>query len=139
MPIGGKLVLKGGETLGGAVQKKKKKKKSKKGDEEGADPEAAAAGEGEQQEGGEGAAVGAAKTGAKVDAQGITTKGSTYEQEFDIEMSRLKQGKVRSTAWGCTYRAPPEILHGYDRKVTGQTASERLDMRSAAKSDKFSK
>jgi hypothetical protein len=36
---------------------------------------------------------------------------------------------VRSTAWGSTYRAAPEILHGYDRKVTGKTASERLDMR----------
>lgn len=136
----------------------------------------------------------------KVSGKGITTKGATYEQEFDIEMARLKvgprgrskacfvvcaagrgqrggrlcaapgglfrhrgqlqmrrhtplslspplrparatpllappsrppaqQGKVRSTAWGCTYRAPPEILHGYDRKVTGKTASERLDLR----------
>ena len=40
-----------------------------------------------------------------------------------------QQGKTRNTAWGCTYRAPPEILHGYDKKVTGKTASERLDLR----------
>jgi hypothetical protein len=32
--------------------------------------------------------------------------------------ARPQQPKVRSTAWGSSYRAAPEILHGYD-KVRG--------------------
>lgn len=51
----------------------------------------------------------------------------------------MQEGKSKSTPWGCGYRAPPEILHGYTKKVTGKTAEERLDLRSAAKSDKFCK
>lgn len=51
----------------------------------------------------------------------------------------LQEAKTRSTPWGSTYRAAPEILHGYDKVVTGKTASERLDMRSATKHDKFCK
>jgi hypothetical protein len=54
-------------------------------------------------------------------------------------MARLKEGKARSTAWGSTFRAPPPVLHGYDRKVKGVTASERLDLRAASKADKFAK
>ena len=42
---------------------------------------------------------------------------------------RLQQGKTRTTAFGSTYRAPPSILHGYSKAVTGNTASERLDLR----------
>ena len=89
----------------------------------------------------------------------------------------LQKPKVKSTPWGSTYRAAPEILHGYSSKVgvlaqdggagrpstalvvhtekkprphtsprrcrllqvTGKSASERLDMRAATKSDKFAK
>ncbi|GBF96998.1 hypothetical protein Rsub_09795 [Raphidocelis subcapitata] len=143
MPIGGKLVLKGGETLGGV--KKKKKKHKKKPEDEAAAAAAAAAAQGEQAGGSEqqqqeqqpagGAAV------PKAGASGITTKGNTYEQEFSLEMERTKQGKVRSTAWGSSYRAPPEVLHGYTKKINLKTAnaSERLDLRAAAKHDKFCK
>lgn len=121
----------GGETLGGAGGVKKKKKKSKK--DKGGDKDAAAplaAGE-------DAAAAGA--TGKPSSAPGITTKGTTYEQEFDLEMQRMKQGKARSTAWGSTYRAPPPVLHGYSAPVKGATASERLDMRASGKADKFCK
>ena len=47
--------------------------------------------------------------------------------------------KVRSTPWGASYRAPPTILHGYDKVVSGSNAQERLDLRCAAKADKFCK
>lgn len=32
-----------------------------------------------------------------------------------------QEGKSKSTPWGCGYRAPPAILHGYTSKVTGKT------------------
>lgn len=38
--------------------------------------------------------------------------GKTYEQEFDLEMAKAKEGKVKNTPWGSSYRAPPTILHG---------------------------
>ena len=38
--------------------------------------------------------------------------GKTYEQEFDFETTRANEGKTKNTPWGCSYRAPPEILHG---------------------------
>jgi hypothetical protein len=53
----------------------------------------------------------------------------TYEQEFALEMSVANQGKAKNTPWGSGYRAAPEILHGYTKKVKGKTAEERLDMR----------
>lgn len=46
-------------------------------------------------------------------------------------MARAAAGKTRTTAWGSSFRAPPPILHGYDKKVSGTTASERLDLRRA--------
>ncbi|KAG2437924.1 hypothetical protein HXX76_005540 [Chlamydomonas incerta] len=133
MPLGGKLVLKGGATLkelDGGVEKKKSKKPKK------------------LKEGGEGAEGAVAADAAPADPTkpkpAVPTainvmSGKNYEQEFDIEMKRVQEGKAKSTPWGCGYRAPPAILHGYTSKVTGKTAEERLDMRSAAKSDKFCK
>ncbi|KAF5830570.1 hypothetical protein DUNSADRAFT_14336 [Dunaliella salina] len=63
----------------------------------------------------------------------------TYEEDFVYETERMKTGKVRTTAWGATYRKPMEIPHGYTHKITGKTAEERLDLRSTTKADKFCK
>jgi hypothetical protein len=55
-------------------------------------------------------------------------------------MSRSRQeSKGRTVCFGTNYRAAPEILHGYNRKVKGDTVEERLDMRCGQKADKFCK
>ena len=54
----------------------------------------------------------------------------TYEEEFAKEMSKAKEGKAKAAPWSSGYKKAPEILHGYDKKVKGKTAEERLDMRS---------
>mmetsp|Transcript_17857 Transcript_17857/g.53546 ORF Transcript_17857/g.53546 Transcript_17857/m.53546 type:complete len:132 (-) Transcript_17857:130-525(-) len=131
MPVGGKLTLKGGEPL---LEKKIKKKKKKPTAEV---PEEEAAGEPSDP----------AKP-KQADAQGISVQsGRTYEDEFEFEKQRRREatqqenplGRIKSTPWGTSYRAAPEILHGYKAKVTGKTAEERLDMRAAQKSDKFAR
>ncbi|KDD75162.1 chromatin associated protein KTI12, partial [Helicosporidium sp. ATCC 50920] len=63
----------------------------------------------------------------------IASGGKTYEEEFALEMVKARQGKAKSTPWGSSFAPPPEVLHGYNKKVTGKTAEERLDMRSAIK------
>jgi len=63
----------------------------------------------------------------------------SYDEEFELESLKRQEGKARTTPWGSSYRAPPEILHGYSNKVKGVTADERLDLRCAAKADKFCK
>ncbi|GLI64945.1 hypothetical protein VaNZ11_008347 [Volvox africanus] len=128
MPLGGKLVLKGGATLKEVegVEKKKSKKIKRKDEAEdivkGNEPPVD-------------------RTKPKpVAANAVNVmSGKTYEEEFDLETKRVKEGKAKNTPWGCGYRAPPTILHGYTTKVTGKTAEERLDLRAAAKSDKFCK
>ncbi|KXZ50951.1 hypothetical protein GPECTOR_14g197 [Gonium pectorale] len=132
MPTGGKLVLKGGTTLKDlqGVEKKKSKKPKKKeveGEEEG---------QGEDTQ-----LANPDPTKPKpIAATAVNVmSGKTYEEEFDLETKRVKEGKSKSTPWGCGYRAPPAILHGYTAKVTGKTAEERLDLRSASKSDKYCK
>lgn len=46
-------------------------------------------------------------------AQGISVQNNnTYEQEFALEMEKARQGKVKNTPWGSSFRAAPEILHG---------------------------
>lgn len=116
--------MKGGIPLKPIDKKKRKKHKSVEGTEKPAE-EAGAKG-GPQK--------------APVDAAAISVQsGKTYEQEFDFEQKRLKEGKTRTTPWGSTFRAPPEILHGYTTKVTGKNPQERLDLRCASKSDKFCK
>jgi hypothetical protein len=127
MPVLGKLVLKGGQSVGG-VKKKKKGSKSKRqqGSEAGtsAPDEHAQAGEGETGTGGT-----------------ITTThpGFLYEKEFKFESERMNEGKARSTAWGATYSKAPTILHGYDKQVKGDTYEERLDLRCAKKADRMCK
>mmetsp|Transcript_17424 Transcript_17424/g.31126 ORF Transcript_17424/g.31126 Transcript_17424/m.31126 type:complete len:110 (-) Transcript_17424:317-646(-) len=109
MPVGGKLVLKGGQTINDIKGVTKKKKKGKKGKvAEGEDGEKAAA-------------------------------NVVYEKEFEFEEARRAVPRVKNTPWGSSYSAPPEILHGYDRKVKGENAEERLDIRCATKTDKFCK
>lgn len=134
MPIGGKLVLKGGVALGaGGVDKKKKKKKSKDGGGGASDAAAAAA---------EAAATTTTTTKTTAAAPLPQDKlPQSYEKAFDIEARRLQQGRERSTAWGASYRpvAPGAVLHGYSTPVTGATAEERLDLRSAAKADRYCK
>lgn len=117
MPVGGKLKLKGGQTIG----KPKKKSKRKQ--------------EGEQPASGD-AVEGAGKGGAP----GVSVQtNQTYEEEFASEIERAKQGKAKSTPWGSGFSAAPDILHGYTTKVTGKNPEERLDMRCARKTDKFCK
>lgn len=71
-------------------------------------------------------------------AQGISVQNNnTYEQEFSLEMQKAMEGKVKAVPWGSSYRKPPEILHGYTKKIKGKTAEERLDLRSAMRGDKF--
>lgn len=120
MPIGGKLVLKGGTALKG-VEKKKKKQKS-----------VAEVVEDQQQDKG----LDPSKPTSQAPALQV---GKAYEQEFEFETKRMQEPKVRNTPWGSSYRAPPEILHGYNTKVKGVNAQERLDIRCASKADKFCK
>lgn len=54
----------------------------------------------------------------------------SYEEEFSLEMSKAQEGKSKATPWGSGFKKAPEILHGYEKKVKGKTAEERLDMRS---------
>ena len=60
---------------------------------------------------------------AGADADAAAT--DAYETAFALEMSKRKKD-ARGT-----------VLHGYDRAVHGDTASERLDLRAATKSDKY--
>jgi hypothetical protein len=97
MPVGGKLVLKGGlhVTSSGVHKKSNKKRKAQKEltEEEKKQKEEADKAAGLQ--------------------SGISIQsGKTYEKEFDLEMSRALDGKIKNTPWGSSYRAPPEILHG---------------------------
>jgi len=136
-------VLKGGETLGGAVVKKEKKKKVKKvkavdGTETGLE------GANAEQEVGEEAAAEEKKLASTKIKPAVPTainvmSGKNYEEEFDLENARMLTGHKKNTPWGSSHRIAPEILHGYDRKVTGVTAEERLDMRAATKTDRFCK
>ena len=128
----GKLVLKGGEQVGSVSKKKgkKKRKPQQQLDEASAAPAEGAAGDEAGPDGAaEGAEPGTAKPPPKLE----------YEKEFKFETARMQEGKARSTAWGATYKAPPEILHGYNRKVTGDTYEERLDLRCAKKADRMCK
>ncbi len=68
----------------------------------------------------------------------VNTKHHGVSQA-DPRWPPLQEAKSKSTPWGSGYRAPPTVLHGYSSKVTGKNAEERLDLRCAAKSDKFCK
>ena len=134
MPVGGKLVLKGGGSLKPNGKKQIRKRKAPndedqmRKEDEAAASHVHAATTSEKPQGGKPAAVG-----------GITTKGKSYEEEFEFEKKRIEQGQKSSTPWGSSYRAAPAILHGYDKAVSGKTAEERLDMRAATKTDRFCK
>ncbi|KAG1679658.1 hypothetical protein FOA52_006175 [Chlamydomonas sp. UWO 241] len=127
MPVGGKLTLKGGEPL---LVERKIKKKKKKSTGAAEDPEA---GEGQE------AAPDPTKPKPANANSNSVLSGKAYEDEFEFEKLRRVEGKTKTCAWGSSYRAAPEILHGYSHKVTGKTAEERLDMRAATKTDKFAK
>lgn len=125
-----KLNLKGGTPW---VDKKKRKKKAKVLDiseppeAEDTPPESAHAGP-------------TTTTGGKLDPTAVSVQsGKMYEQEFAPEIERAQTGKSKTTPWGSGYRPAPPLLHGYKRIVTGENASERLDMRAAVKADKFCK
>ncbi|GFH24271.1 uncharacterized protein HaLaN_22034, partial [Haematococcus lacustris] len=124
----GRLVLKGGEPLGG-IQKKKAKKPKKVGD-------VAEVQDGQVEEAS--ASVVDPSAPKPVDPAAVNVmSGKKYEEEFEFEKLRRETGKARSTPWGSTYRQAPEILHGYTKKVLGVTAEERLDIRASTKADKF--
>eukprot|EP00884_Botryococcus_braunii_P019765 jgi/Botrbrau1/6472/Bobra.0034s0046.1 len=126
MPIGGQITLKGGIPLGvkaGTAKKKKKKKVDSEAVEGTVDQELILS-----------------KDGKPISAASVSVQsGKAYEQEFALEMEKAKEGKVKNTPWGSSYRAPPKILHGYSAPVTGKTAEERLDLRCAVRGDKFCK
>lgn len=42
----------------------------------------------------------------------LTLPAALDGQEFEYETQRMQTGKVRTTAWGATYRKPMEIPHG---------------------------
>ncbi|CAL8462444.1 g1977 [Coccomyxa elongata] len=126
MPTSGKLQLKGGNPWDISKKKTKKKKKIKETGEDGAE---------ELQEGDI-----RTKDGKIIKAGAVSVQSNlTYEKEFALEMEKAKEGKVKNTPWGSSFKAAPEILHGYDAPVTGKTAEERLDLRCAVKTDKFCK
>mmetsp|Transcript_38727 Transcript_38727/g.65197 ORF Transcript_38727/g.65197 Transcript_38727/m.65197 type:complete len:153 (-) Transcript_38727:236-694(-) len=145
--VGGKLNLKGAVPLLKQELKKKKKKKKVKGPDEGEEGvEGPAEGLEGPSEGAEGTELtvvkkeGAVKE-VKKDLGGIDimAPGKGYEQLFPYESQRAKEAKGRSQCYGTNYRAAPEILHGYNRKVKGDTHEERLDMRCGQKADKHCK
>lgn len=134
MPLGGKLLLKGGVPLTGVEKKKKKKSKQLNHaavddlNESGSKDVSTSAPDGQPQK------------PKAVDPTAINVmSGKRYEEEFEFETLRVKEGKTRSNPWGSSYRAPPTILHGYSKPVTGKTAGERLDLRAAAKADRYCK
>jgi hypothetical protein len=128
----GKLVLKGGETIGGVKKKKKHKKKRKDKAIDNSNVDLVAHGEA--------CAPGAPhQRDSSEQDKGTEPSKFEYEKEFKFETARMKEGKARSTAWGATYRAPPNVLHGYEREVKGETYEERLDLRCAKKADRMCK
>eukprot|EP01024_Parvocaulis_polyphysoides_P049418 TRINITY_DN4785_c0_g1_i1.p3 TRINITY_DN4785_c0_g1~~TRINITY_DN4785_c0_g1_i1.p3 ORF type:complete len:131 (-),score=25.39 TRINITY_DN4785_c0_g1_i1:290-682(-) len=130
MPIGGKLRLKG-DKISGGVKKKKKSKKTVENLED-----QIVVGDTNQPEQPN---VTQRDKSAKQESISIVS-GKTYEEEFCFEMAKAREGKTRSTPWGSSFRAPPEVLHGYTEKVKGDVnAEQRLDVRCAMKADKFCK
>ncbi|KAG7672196.1 hypothetical protein KSW81_005078 [Nannochloris sp. 'desiccata'] len=112
MPVGGKLVLKGGlKVTSTGVTKKKKKRKEEELTEE----------KKKQRE-----------EERKTQGGISVMSNKSYEEEFSLEMSKAKEGKAKAAPWSSGYKKAPEILHGYDKKVKGKTAEERLDMRSGS-------
>jgi hypothetical protein len=110
MPVGGKLVLKGGyKVTSGGVRKKRTTVKQRHGDdvEHGGDE----------------------KLDAVQPDGSAAHKVKAYEEEFNLEMEKAKRGKAKATPWGSGFTRPPDVLHGYSEKVTGKTAEERLDIR----------
>ena len=147
MPLG-KLTLKGGETLGGVKKKKKKKQSastpaaldsadrfSSAADEAAAAPTQPKSSTHAAEEQAQDAA---GKQSASAHPARVDPK-LQYEREFEHEAERMSKPKARANAWGVTYQEPPPILHGYDRKVTGDTYEERLDLRCAKKADRMCK
>ncbi|KAL6753165.1 hypothetical protein V8C86DRAFT_2733960 [Haematococcus lacustris] len=126
----GRLVLKGGEPLGG-IQKKKAKKPKKVGDvAEGQD--------GQVEEASASVVDPSAPKPVDPAAVNVMSAGGLLGAAWlQFEKLRRETGKARSTPWGSTYRQAPEILHGYTKKVLGVTAEERLDIRASTKADKF--
>jgi len=136
----GGLKLKGGDVITkDGLKSKKEIKKEKRLKKEAAAAVAAAAAA--VQEDDEGVLVDPGTGEKKIDPKAIDPiTGKTYEEIFDLEMKRAAEHRQRgSTPWGSSFRAPPEVLHGYTKKVKGKTATERLDLRSASKADKFCK
>lgn len=113
MPIGGKLVLKGGVTLAGGVDKKKKKKAKSVTAGEGAEPTNDAGNEADGAAPGQPGASGAVGTGSKppsaVPATAVNVmSGKAYEQEFEFETKRMEEGKVRCCPGSTTF---VQLLH----------------------------
>ena len=141
-PVSPSTTLTGGTPWQDEKAKARAKKKAKKAGKAAA--RAAAAGTAE----GDGAA-------ADADAALKAALPKSYDEEFGLEAAARRAalgaagggGPGASAAHppppgavgphGHKFRAAPAVLHGYSAAVTGRTAEERLDMRAAAKGDKF--
>ena len=130
MPVGGKLVLKGGiRVTSSGVEKKKKKKRRRK------DNLAEDSTQANRADQGISASVpplqpfvfDATSSDGAVTGSISVQSNKTYEEEFAFEIEKVK------------HKRAPEILHGYDKKITGKNAAERLDMRSSMKADRYCK
>jgi len=115
MPIGGKLVLKGGLQVSSGVVKKKKKSKKKRESTDERDQGKTAAGDDNDDK----------KTAPTT--TGISVQGNqTYEEIFNLEIQRSKAGSSRPDG-------------GQKMKIKTASAEQRLDNREGRKADKYCK
>lgn len=129
--VPGRLLLKGG--VGLVERKPQRKRKATANAAAEPAPTAAAS---DEAAGGAGEAPAVAGIGGAVGQKPT----STYEDLFPLESKRLAEAKGRTAPYGTNYRAPPAVLHGYTAPLDRSaplSAEARLDLRSAAKADKF--
>lgn len=118
MPIGGKLVLKGGlQVSSSGVTKKKKKSKKKRESTDKRDEGKATAAASDDNDNGNTAPT----------TTGISVQGNqTYEEIFNLEIQRSKGGSSRPDG-------------GQKLKIKTASAEQRLDTRESRKADKYCK
>lgn len=121
-------MLKGGLQLtsSGVEKAKKKKRKHKEVVPEGEEPEGQETGEWQGRAAGSDVDKPLDLTSRVLSLAGkpvgiSVMSNKSYEEEFALEMNKVEK-KAGS--------AVPKVLHGYNKKVKGKTAEERLDMRS---------
>merc|ERR1711976_1153586 len=67
-------------------------------------------------------------------------KRRMFESVYGFDAKRILNDQGKIHIWSSSFRNMyGKILHGYQREVYGDTAEERLDIRTASKADKFCK